>query len=109
MEHIMQFAIGIDDNAIRKRVEEAAEKQIIDEIGQQVRDNLFQASYYGRHASVKDPLSEYSKRIINDFLERHKDEIIEKAAVHLADRLSRSKVVKEAIAEKLAKDEQLQM
>ena len=30
MEHIIQFAVGIDDNAIVKRVEEQAEKQIVE-------------------------------------------------------------------------------
>ena len=32
MEHIVQFAIGIDDESIRKTVIETAEKQIIDKL-----------------------------------------------------------------------------
>ena len=94
MEHIVQFAIGIDDEGIRERITEQAEKQIIKNIEQSVRNKLFDASYYGRNADEKSPLSDYSKRLIETFLEKHKDEIIEKAAVHLAEKLARSKAGK---------------
>lgn len=32
MEHIVQFAVGIDDEAIQKRIMETAHNQIIDAI-----------------------------------------------------------------------------
>ena len=59
-----------------------------------MRNKLFDASYYGRNADEKSTLSDYSKRLIETFLEKHKDEIIEKAAVHLAEKLARSKAGK---------------
>lgn len=98
MEHIVQFAIGIDDKAIVDRVTENAEAQITKDIEQQVRNSLFEARYYGRNADKDSPLNDYSKRIIDGFLEKHKDEIIEKTAEYLAGRLMHSKVVKEKIA-----------
>lgn len=94
MEHIVQFAIGIDDNAIVKKIEESAEKQIVANIEQQVRDKLFEAHYYGRHADKDSPLSDYSKRLIEGFLEKNKEEILEKTAVYLAEKLARSKTGK---------------
>lgn len=94
MEHIVQFAIGIDDEGIRERIAENAEKQIIKNIEQQVRNKLFESPYYGRNADEKSPLNDYSKRLIESFLEKHKDEIFEKAAVHLAEKLARSKAGK---------------
>lgn len=97
MEHIVQFAVGIDDNAIVKNIMEHAEKTITDELTQQVRDKLFESSYYNRHATEKDPLSSYAKSLIEKWLDSHKDEIIEKAAMHLADRLVRTKAVKERV------------
>jgi hypothetical protein len=93
MEHIVQFAIGIDDEGIKERITENAEKQIIKDIEQQVRNKLFEPFYY-RDADEKSPLSDYSKRLIESFLEKHKEEIIEKAAVHLAEKLARSKAGK---------------
>ena len=94
MEHIVQFAIGIDDDAIKKRIAENAEKQIIQTIEQSVRNKLFDAGYYGRSADERSPLSDYSKRLIDSFLEKHQDEIVEKAAAHLAEKLARRKAGK---------------
>lgn len=104
MEHIVQFAVGIDDNAIVKNIMEHAEKVITDELTQQVRDKLFSSSYYARHATEKDPLSSYAEGLINRYLDSHKDEIIEKAAIHLADKLSRTKAVKERIVQEVLKE-----
>lgn len=93
MEHILQIAIGVDDEAIKERVAESAEKQITKNIEQMVKNKLFEG-YYGRNADERSALSEYSKRLLDDFLERHKDEILEKAAVYLAEKLARSKAGK---------------
>lgn len=40
MEHIVQFAIGIDDEAIVKRVTQVAEKQIVKAIQEKAEDQL---------------------------------------------------------------------
>lgn len=96
MEHIVQFAIGIDDNAIREKVEANAEKEIIKSIKQDVANKLFN-SWYRNANPEKDPLSEFSKGIIEKFLEQHQEEILEKAAVHLADKLARTKKGKEIL------------
>mgnify|MGYP002508119774 CR=1 FL=1 len=94
MEHIVQFAIGIDDDGIRKRIEERAEKQIIENIEQQVRDSLFETHYYRADADENSPLSDYPKRLVEGFLEKNKDEILEKAAAYLAEKLAKSKAGK---------------
>lgn len=101
MEHIVQFAIGIDDEGIKDRITENAEKQIIKNIEQQVRNKLFESSYYGRNADERSPLSDYSERLIEGFLEKHKDEILEKAAVHLAEKLARSKAGRAILEDKV--------
>lgn len=93
MEHIVQFAISIDDQTIAKKIMENAEKQIIKEIERQVRNSLFE-HYYGRDADEKSGLNEYSKRIVENFLTMHKDEILEKAAVCLAGKLVKTKAGK---------------
>ena len=93
MEHILQIATGVDDEAIKERIAENAEKQIIKNIEQQVRNRLFEG-YYGRNADERSALSDYSTRLVEGFLEKHKEEILEKAAVHLAEKLARSKAGK---------------
>lgn len=96
MEHIVQFAIGIDDNAIKERVTANAEKEIIKSIKQDVANKLF-STWYRDADPKKDPLNEFSKGIIEKFLEQHQEEILNKAAAHLADKLARTKKGKEIL------------
>jgi len=96
MDHIVQFAVSIDDNAITQRVTDAAEKKIIDDLKQQVANRLFQSDYYRGNADPeRNPLSEYSKRLVENFLTEYKDAIITNASQILADKLARSKAGKE--------------
>lgn len=92
MEHIVQFAVGIDDNAIVNKVEEHAEKEIITSIKQQVVNKLFESRYYGCNANPKtDSLSLFSETLIKEFLVEHEDEIVSKAAEYLATKIARRK------------------
>lgn len=98
MEHIVQFAISIDDDAIVKRVTENAEKVITNDLKQQVANKLFRRDYYNKNANPeRDPLSEFSLNMIDDFFDKYKDAIIEKAAERLTDKLSRTKKAKEIL------------
>ena len=96
MEHIVQFAISIDDQTIAEKIEKNAEKEIIKHIEQQVRNGLFE-HYYSRDADEKSGLNAYSQSIVENFLKKHKDEIVEKAAAFLAEKLVRTKAGKEAL------------
>jgi hypothetical protein len=104
MEHIIQFGIGIDDDAIRKRVEEGAEKQILKNIEDSVRSSLFQKDYFGKEYN-KVPTAYLDKKI-DAFLEKYRDEILDMTATKLADRLAKSKRGKE-ILERFADDDTL--
>ena len=100
MEHIVQFAIGIDDAAIKKRIMETAENQIIDTIRRKIERELFEV----RYGSISN-LRQVALSMVEEWLNDHKSEIIDKAAEHLADKLSRTKAAKEMLAE-VARDEQ---
>lgn len=98
MEHIVQFAIGIDDNAIVKNVLAHAEKEIIKELKQEVANKMFEAYYWNQNADPKkDKLSTFSEHIVVGFLEENKEYILDKAAAILADKLARSKKGKEIL------------
>ena len=76
MEHIIQFAIGIDDDRIVKLVEDNASKQIIGDLKQQVANRIFSAYYCGQNANPStDKLSDLSVQIVSDFLKDNKDVI----------------------------------
>ena len=110
MEHIVQFAVGIDDEAIIKNVTEYAEKQIIGEIKTEIHSTIeheifkFDRDWYSdkeRRVGLKD----WVEKLVNGILEKNKDQIVELAAEKLADKMSRSKIIKETVAEKLIKGE----
>jgi hypothetical protein len=94
MEHIIQFAINIDDDRIIKIIEAKAEKEIIKTLTNQVGRQIFQANYHSRDGYDEHCLSDYSKHLLQTFFEDHKTEIIDATAKYLADRLARSKAGK---------------
>ena len=105
MEHIVQFGIGIDDEAIRKIVMEKAEKSILNDLKKEIRTDIDnQIFVIDRGWSGKDykkvDLQDWVKDLVVKLLEDHKTEIIERASERLADKMSRTKAFKEAMAEK---------
>lgn len=103
MEHIVQFAVGIDDDAIVKRIEKYATEQITTELKQQVANKLFASyNYYRRNANPEtDPLSDYAISLFKDFIEDHKEEIIEKVVNMLSSKMMKSRTVQSKIIDKL--------
>lgn len=98
MEHVIQFAVGIDDDRIVNLVEGSARKQIIGELKQQVANRIFSANYYDKNADPsRDQLSEASVQIVSDFLKANKDTIVERASEILADKMFKSKTIREKI------------
>ena len=97
MEHIVQFAVGIDDEAIKKQVEEHAVENIKKELKRDIANKIFRSDYYKGNADPTiDPLSEFSAEIVKDVMATYKDEIIQCAAELLADSYKRTKAWKEA-------------
>jgi len=88
MEHIIQFGITIDDDAIKKHIEEKATKQVVDSISQSTKDRLFRYNGFSYDA----------QEMFGELLEKYKDEIIEKATAQVVDSIKRSKKYKEALA-----------
>lgn len=101
MEHIVQFAIGIDDEAIKKNLEESAVKQITKNIQADVEKAMFNSRYsygYGQSSEVdKDSPKEWVVDMVKDVIEVNKDQIIECAITELTKNMMRSKTVREAV------------
>lgn len=93
MEHILQFGISIDDEAIKKRVEESALDKITDEIVKDVRNAMFHG-YNGYNKG----LTQFAREIIFDAVAECKDEIIKEATATLTESLRKSKKCREALA-----------
>jgi transposase len=101
MEHIVQFAISIDDKTIQNRIEEYAYKDVLDKIVKETMDTVFaHTNAYSRENMCKTMMEDALQR----FLEERKDEIIDKAVNTLADRFQRTKKYREAMGAVIAKD-----
>jgi len=86
MEHIVQFGVTIDDDAIQKHVMQKASEQVVKD----VRENLF----YFRYGSPEGFKPEIAG-MVKSVLEESKDEIIRLAAHEVAETMKRSKKYKE--------------
>lgn len=100
MEHIVQFAIGIDDEAIRKRITETSEKQIINRLYEEcITAVIGQAprvwgGYDDRDKQFKRALNDLVFQAVDKIVTENKDAIIENAAQILADRIGRTKAAR---------------
>lgn len=92
MEHVVQFGINIDDDVISKAVVNEATKQIVAEL----KEQMFTRSYYD---NKYHDLSKAACNTIQDWLEDHKDEIINKTVDELVDILKNRKAFKDKLAE----------
>ena len=109
MEHIMQFGIGIDDDAIRKIIMEKAEKSILNDLKKEIRSDInhqifeIDTGWYGKDER-KIGLQDWVNDLVTKTLEDNKKQIIEMASEKLADKMSRMKAIKEAMAEKVREE-----
>lgn len=103
MEHIVQFGINLDDEAIRRTVLESGVKTIEAQIKREIVNQIFEARYYGDNANPRvDRLKNWAQDIVRDMLVENKDAIVSQAAVILAEKMAKSTKVREAVIAKAA-------
>lgn len=96
MNHIIQLVFDFDDARITEMVEAQAAKQVIDKITKDVELILYTKRYGYQSDS---PIREFVADRVNSIIDEYKDTIINAAAERLADKLSRTKLAKEALAD----------
>lgn len=99
MEHIVQFAIGIDDEAIKKRIEESATKQVTDKLKEQITGTILRKSDYSWGNNGSMTLTRNGEDIVKDVMEQYKDEIIAGAIKVVADSIKNSKKYRAVLAQ----------
>lgn len=98
MEHIVQFAVGIDDDRITEEISKHALNQITQDLKRQVTNKVFRSSYYNDNADAKrDPLIDFSRSVISEALLKDREEIINKAAAYMAEKFLKSKSGREML------------
>lgn len=110
-EHIVNLAIGIDDDTIRRSIMEGAERSIINDLKADVLKTLFESRYYSNDPVSKDRFSgqvsiskdarlkDFAIELFKGFIREYKDEIIERAAKDIADSYKKSKAFKQKMDE----------
>ena len=105
MDHLVQFTISIDDAHIAQLVEKEASKALKDEVLKVCKSQIgCERNYWGD----SDP-GPMLVKALDDFLKDNREEIIDKASDKLAEKLSRTKVVKEAAATRILLDERKEL
>ena len=101
MEHVVQFGINIDDDAISKAIEGSAKRQIIDELKAEVRDYLGvtgKRDYYGNmRFEYKHLVDDIKRELEAELRDRMKDQIFGELVEKMSKNTVRQKWFKEAM------------
>lgn len=103
MEHIIQFGIGIDDDRIREVIESKAEKEIMEELKTAATRAVFKYDEW-RRQPTRCPTEFFTERV-DAFLDENRDEFLRLAADRLAEKLVRTKAVKDMISDAVKSNE----
>lgn len=92
MEHILQFAVSIDDTAIEKLVIEGATKQLANEIIDKAKKSIGLADRYGRIILDEDGEGYFIvKEAIEKAVKEREDEIIDRVIDRIVEKTYRGK------------------
>lgn len=92
MEHIIQFGITIDDDAIQKRIIEQATIKVENTVMDSVL--LFTRSTWNK-SKLETMFLEEVKNVVQD----NKEKIIEESIKYVSQNMMKTKIVKEALAD----------
>lgn len=105
MEHILQFAVSIDDEAIEAKIEEKAIEKLSNELLDGVKKSFgVRKSWQGDNYAdslIMDIVTDTIKKICKD----HEDEIVRNATAIAAERLVKTKSFKEKVEATMTKEE----
>lgn len=100
VEHVMQIAVSVDDDAIKKAAIEAATKELKSDI---TKCYFTSNSYYSTYKQPTSELNDIVAKLVTEMLVENKELILTEVINKASDKLARSKVVKEAIQKEIGK------
>lgn len=91
--------IGVDEEKIAKEIENNVEKQVVNKITLEVTKVMFdRRNYYSDKYDDPAPMRKMIREEIANIVSKHEDDIVKAASELLAEKMARTKVVKEAAA-----------
>lgn len=90
--------IGVDEEKIAKEIENDVKNQVINKITEEVKKTIYRTNYYGKIDERDNlPLKEIVSEEVHKVITNKESEIVELAAKYLAEKMAKTKAVKEAI------------
>lgn len=106
MEHILQFAISIDDEAIKANIEKKAVDKMADELLEEVKKSFgVRTTAWGGANYVDSQIMDIVTETIKQICKAHEDEIVENATKIAAEKLVKTKSFKEKVETTMNKEE----
>ena len=99
MEHIVQFGITIDDEERRRRITEQAVNKAYDDAYRDAYNKVAEIN----NKNARQIYEETKGIIYKDFMENHKDKIIEEVSSRVAANAPKYKWFKDSMSDALAK------
>lgn len=92
MEHLVQFAISVDDEKIKQTIENNVMKQVVNKLSEECLNEI---------ADKESNYTYNTRQLVNDnvqkFFDKNKDLIIFETSNKLAEKLVKTKAVREAV------------
>lgn len=102
MQHIFNIAVEFEDEHIQNMIYAKAEKEVIKKVILDVENAIYKHSCWNQNDSNernRQGVTQLIKDYTDQFFTDNKDAIIKETSKMLADRLSRTKAVKELVKE----------
>jgi len=91
-ENVVQVGFSFDEDKIIDSMCKSMEKKLNDEIEDGVRKNFFKKDDYWGNS-----IPSMAERVMKEWLDAHKDEVIQETASILVEKLYRTKAVKDMV------------
>ena len=87
--------IGVDEERIAKEIEKNVEDRVVENITNKIEDIICPKDYFGKRTNNK--LNDFVLNEIRKCVKDNEDLIIQEASKYLAEKMAKTKAVKEAI------------
>lgn len=94
--------IGINEEEIAKEIRKNVEDRVVEKITKEIKEVVYAKSTYGSR-DTNETLKRMVRMQIGEILEKNESVIVQEAAKTLADKMIKTKAVKEAIKETIEK------
>ena len=94
--------IGVNEEEIAQEIRKNVEDRVVEKIAKEIKEVIYEKSTYGSR-DTNEPLKRMVRMRIDEILEKNESVIVQEAAKALADKMIKTKAVKETTKETIEK------